>query len=449
MGGSSDCRYDVVVVGGGPSGIVAAMAAAREGAKTLLIERYGFLGGLSAAAGVYPWQGFHTSSGDQCVRGLPQAVVDRLVEMGASPGHVRDTTGWTYSVTPFDAESLRVLADQILAESGVDTLLHSAVTGVLVQRRRIVALEALSGCTRLTAEGAMFVDATGDGNLAYLAGVPLELGRQTDGLTQPVTMNFRMGGVREHEVVEYMRAHPEEFHETSLISELTAIPLTGVSGFFSLWREHGPKTIPRDRVLFFMGIRSGEVHVNTSRVLRCCGTDPWDMTRAETEGRRQAWLIARFLQSHVPGFGDSYLLNTATQIGVRETRRLVGRYTLTRDDVLSGRTFPDSVCRGGYPIDIHDPAGSEVSTDTGVPSTSYSVPFRCLTAERLDNLLVTGRAASVSHEALGATRVTPTCMALGEAAGTAAGLCAAASQTVHDIDVVRIQQRLLEHGAVI
>ncbi|MEA4884647.1 MAG: FAD-dependent oxidoreductase [Clostridia bacterium] len=449
MGGGSDCRYDVVVVGGGPSGIAAALAAAREGAKTLLIERYGFLGGLSTAAGVYPWQGFHTSSGDQCVRGLAQAIVDRLVEMGASPGHLRDTTGWTYSVTPFDAEALRALADRMLAESDVDTLLHSAVMGALVHKGRIGALEALSGCRRLTVEGAMFVDASGDGDLAYLAGVPLEVGRHVDGLTQPMTMNFRMGGVRIRDIAEYMQANPEEFHKTSLIGELTAMPLTGVSGFFSLWREYGPKTIPRDRVLFFTGIRPGEVHVNTSRVLGRCGTDPWDMTRAETEGRRQVELIARFLQRHVPGFSDSHLLNTAAQIGVRETRRLVGCYTLTRDDVLSGRAFPDSVCRGGYPIDIHDPAGSGLSTDGGIPSAGYSVPFRCLIAERLDNLFVTGRAISVSHEALGATRVTPTCMALGEAVGTAAGLCATNARTAHDIDIVHLQQRLQERGAVI
>ncbi|HAI87104.1 MAG TPA: FAD-dependent oxidoreductase [Firmicutes bacterium] len=448
MGGSSGHRYDVVVVGGGPSGIAAALAAAREGAKTLLVERYGFLGGLSTAAGVYPWQGFHTCAGDQCVRGLAQTIVDRLAEMGASPGHLRDTTGWTYSVTPFDAEALRALADLMLAESGVDMLLHSIVMGVLVRKGRIAALETLSGCGRLTVEGAMFVDASGDGDLACLAGAPFELGRPADGLMQPMTMNFRMGGVRIHEIVEYMQAHPEEFHETSLISELTAIPLTGVSGFFSLWREHGPKIL-RDRVLFFTGIRPGEVHVNTSRVLGCCGTDARDMTRAEAEGRRQVGLVAGFLQRHVPGFGDSYLLNTAAQIGVRETRRLVGCYTLTRDDMLSGRAFPDSVCRGGYPIDIHDPAGSEVSVDAGIPSTSYSVPFRCLISEELDNLLVTGRAISVSHEALGATRVTPTCMALGEAAGTAAGLCVANSRTAHDIDVIHLQQRLQEHGAVI
>jgi len=437
--------YDVAVLGGGPAGIAAAIAAARAGARTALVERYGFLGGMSTAALVYPWMTFHTESGRQAIRGIAQEIVDRLVERGASPGHLRDTIGFVHTLTPFEPEAYKVLAHEMLKEAGVRLLLHTWADDVVARAGRIecVTLRNKSGSMALRAK--MFVDATGDGDIAHMAGAPWEQGNR-EGRVQPMTMKFRMRGVDVEEIKAYMKRHPEEFYERSLIAELDRIPLTGVMGFYSIWKR-AELPIAREGLLFFIGPREDEALINVSRVSGLDPTRAEQLTEAELEGRRQALMLERFFRERVPGFGRAQLAQVGAQIGVRETRRIRGLYTLKGEDVLAGRRFDDCVARSGYPIDIHNPSGSGVTTGMIRNGGAYDIPYRSIVPLGVDNLLLAGRCLSATHEAQATARLTPSCMAVGQAAGTAAAIAAAGGLSAAEVPIRELQQKLLSDGA--
>ncbi len=436
---------DLVIAGGGPAGIVAAIAAARNGARTLLVERYGFLGGQSSAALVYPWMTFHDPQGNQVIKGIAQEIVERLVAAGGSPGHVPDTIGFVSTLTPFDVETFKYVAQEMVLEAGAELLLHTWLTDAEVQAGKIVALGGVNKSGRVRLAARQFVDATGDADIAFFAGAELAKGRDADGATQPMTMNFRLGGVDMEQVRAYMEEHPEEFYKTTrhdLLAESENV--TGVQGFYTIWKEAN-LPIPRQQVLFFAGTRPGEVGINTSRIVGLDATNADDLTKAEIEGRRQVMQLLKFLRERVPGFQYAYLIATPTQVGVRETRRIVGDYVLTGDDVAQGRRFPDAISRSGYPIDIHSPTGAGL--ETVEMTRDHDIPYRCLVPKGVDNLLAAGRIISVTHEAFAAIRTTPSVMAIGQAAGTAAALCLEHDIGPRSVDVSELRRRLVAQGA--
>jgi len=437
--------FDVAVLGGGPAGIAAALAAARAGARTALVERYGFLGGMSTAALVYPWMTFHTESGRQVIRGIAQEIVDRLAARGASPGHLRDTIGFVHTVTPFDPEVYKVLAHEMLREAGVRVLLHAWADDVETSGGRIRRLTLRGKSGPVTLEARMYVDATGDGDIAFRAGAPWEQGDR-EGRVQPMTMKFRMRGVDVGEIKAYMKRHPEEFYGRSLIPELDRLPLTGVMGFYSIWKR-AALPIPREGLLFFIGPRGDEALINVSRVSGLDPTRMEDLTEAELEGRRQALMLERFLREFVPGFRHAALAQVGTQIGVRETRRIRGLYMLSGEDVLSGRRFADCIARSGYPIDIHDPSGAGVTTGMIRGGGAYDIPYRSLVPLGVENLLLAGRCISATHEAQATARLTPSCMAVGQAAGAAAAIAAREGLAAAEVPIHRLQRLLLSQGA--
>ncbi|MFD0676546.1 MULTISPECIES: FAD-dependent oxidoreductase [unclassified Paenibacillus] len=441
-------QADVVVVGGGPAGINAAIAAGRQGASTVLIERYGFLGGMSTAASVYPWMTFHTEQGLQVIKGIGQEIVERLMERGGSPGHLRDTIGFVHTVTPYHPEIYKLLAIDMLKEAGVKLLLHSFVDGVQVEDQYIRSVQLTGKSGPIQVSGSMFVDTSGDADVAYLSGVPTLMGREGDKRTQPMTMKFRMRGVDIEAIRQNMIENPTNFYHKTPFSELNVLPLTGIQGFYSQWNA-AQVPINRDQVLLFTGPAHDEVLVNCTRVQGLDGTNVEDLTQAEEEGLRQVLLMAEFLQSSVPGFSQASISSVATQIGIRETRRIDGLYQLGIDDVVTGRRFDDVIARSGYPIDIHDPSGKGVTEALVRGDGAYDIPYRCLVPQQVHNLLAAGRCISTSHEALATTRLTPSCMATGQAAGTAAAIASANKTTAAEVDIKQLQALLVQGNAVL
>lgn len=439
---------DIVVCGGGPAGINAALAAGRSGARTVLIERYGFLGGMSTIALVYPWMTFHTTEGKQVIGGIAQEIVNRLMEEGASPGHVRDTVGFVHTITPYDPEIYKTLIFDMLRESGVQVLLHSFMDEAIVEGDRIQAVQLTTKSGRYTISAKQFIDTTGDADLAYLSGTPCLQGRDEDHRTQPMTMKFRMRGVDLAKVKQYMLEHPDEFYKKTPFEELPHLPLSGVSGFYKHWQD-AKLPINRDQVLFFTGPKDDEVLVNTTRVQGLDGTNVLDLTEAEVEGRKQVRMVADFMTRMLPGFEHASLSAVGAQIGIRETRRIDGLYTLQMEDVIEGKSFKDVIARSGYPIDIHDPSGNHVQAAWVKGDGAYDIPYRCLVPKRIDNLLAAGRCISTTHETLATTRLTPSCMATGQAAGTAAGIAVKKGQIAAEVDIRELQEALLAGYALL
>lgn len=438
-------EYDVAVLGGGPAGITAAISAARNGAKTIIVERYGFLGGMSTAAMVYPWMTFHSASGEQVIKGIAQEIIDRLMSLGASPGHLRDTIGFTHTLTPYHPEVYKVLACDMLLEAGVEILLHTSAIDVTTEGERInsITLYNKSGISTLKAK--VYVDASGDGDIAYMAGAPWEQGN-AEQKVQPMTMKFRMKGVDLNKVKRYMQQNPSEFYKDSLIADLDVLPLTGVMGFYKKWQE-ADLPIQRDGILFFSGPSYDEVLINVSRVSGLDPTNSDDLTKAEIEGRKQVLLLEAFFQKSIPGFEKASVTAVGAQIGVRETRRIIGKYVLNGTDVLDGKRFDDVIARSGYPIDIHNPEGKGVTANFIREGGAYDIPYRSIVPLNSPNLLLAGRCISTTHEAQATTRLTPSCMAIGQAAGTAAALAVLHNCDTAEVPIRELQMRLLEGKA--
>ncbi len=438
---------DVLVVGGGNAGCAAALAAARHGARTLLVERYGFLGGTATAAMVGPWMTFH-SGNERIVGGIAQEMVDRLVLKGASPGHLPDSSDYVATITPFDPEVHKALLFEMMREAGVALLLHAYFLSALVEGERV------TGATFATIGGpreyraSVVIDATADALVAASAGVPTQQGDER-GRVQPATLIFRVSHVDMAELAAYLREHPDEIRSSLDAQQITASDLTAVAGLYSLWqraREDGLVDVPRELVSFFISPYPDEVTVNMTRVVDVDPLDPDDLTRAEVESRLQAMQLLDFFRSRVPGFQNARIAATGTQTGIRESRRIVGRYTLTRDDVLQGRKFEDAVARSAYPIDLHNPSGSGTATHRLAAGESYEIPYRCLLPVNREQLLVAGRCISTTHEALASTRLTPTVMTLGQAAGTSAALACEGGTFVGNLNGRELRARLIDDG---
>lgn len=444
-------KFDVVVCGGGPAGTMAAVSAARNGARTLVIERHGFAGGSSTAAVVHPWLSFHNSKGEQVLAGLGQELVDRLTAIGGAIGHLRDSIGFCYSLTPFDPDLTKQVMLRMLVESGAELLLHSFITDVHVTNGVVEAVQVVNKSGTQRVPGDVFIDATGDADIVARSGLPMQEHRR-DGklITQPMTMNFRLSGVDWEPVRRYMLENPGEFHHETLFYDIRAgAPVTGVSGYFTKWREANEKLgVPRDRLLFFSGVRPDECYINTSRVVQLDGADAFDLTAGEIEGRRQVTLIADFMKGHIDGFQDSYISLIPTQIGVRETRRIIGDYIIDQDDVINGARFDDAIARSAYPVDIHSPSGAGLVTSEA-PEDYYEIPFRCQLPVGLENVIVAGRCISATHEGHASTRLTPTCFAMGQAAGLAGALCAARGVRPREIAAGDLRDGLREQGAIL
>jgi FAD dependent oxidoreductase len=427
-------EYEVAVLGGGPAGITAAVAAARAGRRTLLIERYGFLGGMGTAAGVTNFCGLHANVHGEMhrvVQGIASDLLGRIDRLGGlnAPHLILGKI----LAQAYDTAAYKIAADDLLASHHVDVLFHALGAGVVMHdARRINALMVETKAGRQAVLADIVIDCSGDGDLAAWAGARYEVGDNNGSMLYP-SMMFRLNGIDPEKAGDAWRTIP---------ALMQAAEAAGTYRF------------PRKAAIVRPQRSAIEWRVNFTQLARADGTainglEPSDLTRGEIEGRRQAVDAFNFLRT-VPGFEKSYIVDLPPQLGIRETRRIVGGYMLSGEDVLGCASFEDSIGVNGWPMESHV-AGDVIFKFPPIPESRgfNELPYRMLTPEGLDNLLVAGRCASMTHDGQSAARVSGACFAMGEAAGTAAALALDGNAMPRDIAVKRLQQKLRDHGVFI
>jgi hypothetical protein len=425
-------EYDVVVLGGGPAGMAAAVAAARSGRSTLLVERYGFLGGMGTAAGVTNFCGLHANvHGEirQVVHGVADGLLERIARLGGlnAPHALFGKT----VAQAYDTAAYKIAADDLLLSAGVEILFHALAAGVVMDsQRRVQALLVETKSGRRAIIGRAFIDASGDGDLAAWAGAPWDKGDGHGNMLYPSTM-FRLNGIdperagRAWEVIPrlMLQAEAEGRYKFPRKTPIVRPQKSGIE-----WRVN----------LTQLANREGNA---------MDGTDARELSDAEVLGRQQIASVAGFLRE-VPGFERSYIVDIAPQVGIRETRRVRGLYQLTESDVLDCASFDDTIGVNGWPLELHLKGDVEFRWPKIPESRGFNhLPYRMVVPEGLDNVWVAGRCASMSHEAQSAARVTGACFVMGEAAGVAAHLALQSGSTSEAVDIAALQSRLAESGA--
>lgn len=443
---------DLLVIGGGPAGVCAALAAAREGVKVMVVETGGCLGGMATRGLVGPFMTCYDTTGEQMIiRGIFEEIVDRLVAVGGAihPSEVRSCTPYTAWITaghdhltPFEPEALKFVLDQMCQEAGVKVLFHSTFVSPVMKGNRIkgAVIMTKAGLRGVTAK--VVIDATGDADVAYRCGVPCSFGNAETGKVQPSSTFFHINNVDSDKLKKDVEAHLHEFRKVN-----------GVSYRALHWRVEeaeaaGEWDIARKSVNIYMGVKPDQWAVNCVRVANVNSTDPASLSAAEIEGRRQVQQLMNFFHKYVPGCENATLMASGSTLGIRESRHIEGDYVLTVEDLLGGRVFEDSILVASSSVDIHGKNGP-MSTEYKTVENGrwYGVPYRCLLPKKVEGLLVAGRSLSATSDAAGAVRVMPPVMAMGQAAGTAAAIAIKDGTTPRNVDISKLVSTLKERKA--
>ncbi|HEY3281068.1 MAG TPA: FAD-dependent oxidoreductase [Armatimonadota bacterium] len=434
-------EVDVLVVGGGTAGVTAALAAAQAGCRVLVLEELSLLGGTQTGALVTPMMRNHLGE-EPLTRGLNEAILARTAELFPWPTKSPNDRLW------FDPVALSMALDDLLAEPGVDVRFETRCSSALVRDGSMAGVVAESPGGRTAYLAKVVIDCTGDADVAVLAGAPYSEGDE-EGRNQPMSLRFTLAGVMIDRAAEGFAARGVAceppllhvgFHEasTSPIADLVA-------------QAEAEGTLERGDLGYFQFFsmlgRPGELAFNCPRLTGYRPTDVADRSRALRDGRRKVRRIAAFCRRHLPGFEESYLASVASMLGVRESRRILGDYVLTQEDVLSGARFGDGIARNNYPIDIHHTRGRGTTLKQLPDGEYHDIPYRCLLPQRVEQLLVAGRCLSATFEAQAAARIQANCRAMGEAAGTAAALALERGTTVRGLDTEELRARLRARGA--
>lgn len=412
-------KYDVAVIGGGFAGVAAALAAAREGARVIIIEKSNCLGGAAVNALVNPFMPYSTKINGKEVElssGIFKTICEKLKARNAMCG------------SSFLEEELKYVLNELVLEANIDILYHAYIFKAEKQGEQIKNISVATKSGEMKIEADCFIDATGDAQLAFLAGCPVVLGRKSDNLCQPMTLCFRIGNVDVQRF--YASREKLKIAHTKALAE-------------------GKPMNPREDILVFKTPIPNVLHFNTTRVVKMNPTSPKEVTKAEIIARRQVYEIYDFMKKHADGLENSFLMMTAAEIGVRESRMIVGDYILTESDCRKFAKFKDAIAACNYDIDIHNPEGSGTSHYYFPEGEYYTIPYRSLIPQKADNVLVAGRCISSDHGAQASYRIMPTVCSIGEAAGTAVGLAVKEKISVRQVDIQKLQQTLKNNNSFI
>ncbi len=442
-------EYDVMVIGGGTAGWIAALAAARQGKKTIIIEKKGYVGGALTTG--MPINGFHDGNMKHVVKGLADEFVQRMVKTGQCDGyHLTDL--WFNSFVNMNAAIVKPIIFEMLYEAGVEIKLFSQVIDVIMDGNQVKGVLVQDKLNKQIYLSKVCIDASGDAHVAYLAGAEMQ---EVDANPQPPTLLFRIENVDMDKLRKYLCEHPENYLSFRMKpgKKLTKEFLEDTPFFFifpdkikdiNYCGDYMPLI---DRYMFSIMPGTNGVIVNMLRARKTDCTSSDDLTKATIVNYRNLLAVMDGFKNNIPGFENAYLCDAEPEIQIRETRRIVGEYTLTEEDITQGKSFEDSIAVGGYFIDIHscnDSHGRWERTEKG-----YGIPYRTLVSKNIDSLIVTGRAISGTQVAAASFRVMATCMGLGEAAGIAAAICCDKNQQPRDIDTNLLRYILAKNNAVI
>lgn len=424
-------NVDVVVCGGGPSGIMAALSAARSGAAVILLEQYGFLGGMATAGLVGPISKFNFG-GQRVVGGIPEEFINNLSQMGGA------ITGLYSGNIPYDPEIYKYVALMMLQREKIGLLFHTKVTGCLESqldpgRITHVLFENKSG--RQSIKANFFVDCTGTGDFVAHTSLAINSRKDITGELQPMSLYFRVGGVNTSQFNLLMADDNTKYKNIELAAILEKACQEGKLGNFGgPWVVHGST------------LRPGEVSVNATRYVGDA-SNGFDLSRAEIKLREDVFIIWNLFKTNDPAFKNAYLIDTATQVGIRETRSIDGLYQMDEEDIFTPNPFTDTVAKGAHPVDIH--SSSTPDQKVRFLSAPYNIPYRCLVPKKAQNVLVAGGCVSATRIAFASIRVQAQCMALGQASGTAVALCNKEKITVSEIDGSFLKDQLRQSKAIV
>lgn len=445
-------NVQVLIVGGGTSGAVAAISASRENVRTLLVEQFGFLGGTQTGALVTPMMPNHIRQAS-LNRGIDFEINLRMMECGESGIWSDGNMGW------FNPEMLKIILEQMVVEAGAEILYYTMFEDAIVSDGKVVGVTVLNKAGRGAILAERVVDATGDADVAFRSGVPFFSGDETSGLNQPFSVRFSLGGINVNKLIRFLETLGRA--EFTVQQGRSATPLIHMA---MVWGRNYPlepifRRAVEDGVLletdgnyfqaFSVAGRSGELFFNCPRITNeVDGTNPLHLTKAQVLGHRAILRYVEFCRRYLPGCENATITSVAPMVGVRESRRIKGEYTLTADDIMQGRKFEDAIARSNYPIDIHrSDEKSGVKLQHLPPDTYYEIPYRSIVPKVIDNLLVPGRSLSATFEAQSSVRIQSNCRAMGEAAGLAAALSLKDNLTPRTIDGAKLRMALRQRGA--
>lgn len=441
--------YDVAVIGGGPGGIPAALAAARRGRKVILVERNSFLGGTAASGlGIL---GYLDRNGEQALGGIAQELIDRLIEVNGAMGHFRCPVH--NSISPVSPEWVKIAAVEMCDEAGVDILFNNELLDVSVENGRVTSVTVYGKCVRTVINAKIFIDATGDGDLAYMAGAEYQLGQDKTGIMQPATLMFTVTDYNLEKLLAYAEAHSDEFgikedyakeYDPEFFRKTPGHCFIGLTEMVKKAKAAGEFDVPRNQFIYITTPVKGELAINTSRIINIDASDGYQLSDGLAEGYKQVHTLMNFINKYIPGFESARLSSISPTLGVRETRHFKGIYTLHKEDMYSDYVKENSVAQSAYNIDIHSGVKDHIDlTPVNVP---FGIPYGCIVPEKINGLLLSGRAISLDTETYASARVMGPCLAVGEAAGEAAVISLETGCELRDISVPELRKRLKENG---